>query len=194
MTGSAPAQESDDLDALLTAQRGVGGKAWARRIGRADAPDFHPSRSTGLLRQARCYCSALSVLFCSHCLGPMGSWPLRRPRGEDQQTGADCRMRQKSGPGLPKAATLALSDGGTLTGIISGLPAYRGCCPATAGVGSLPPQTHKLVTCDAGRIRSPAVGNRHRKGLRFVAALCLSNAHLTTCGSPDHLLITVIRL
>ncbi len=68
-------------------------------------------------------------------------------------------MRQKSGPGLPKAATLALSDGGTLTWIISGLPAYRGCCPATAGVGSLLPQTHKLGR-PQNRVQHPTISVR----------------------------------
>lgn len=107
--------------------------------------------------------------------GPKASWLGLRLHDQVQQTGKLAGCDGRNGQPAPEYFNPALSDGGALTGIISGLPAYRGCCPATAGVGSLPPRSHKLVTCDAGRMRSPAVGNRHRKGLRFVAALFLSS-------------------
>jgi len=76
-------------------------------------------------------------------LGPMGSWPSRRLTGEVQQTGKLAGCDGRNGQPAPEYFNPALSDGGTLTGIISGLPAYRGCCPATVGAGSLPPRTYQ---------------------------------------------------
>lgn len=72
--------------------------------------------------------------------GPKESWLGLRLHDQVQQTGKLAGCDGRNGQPVPEYFNPALSDGGALTGIISGLPAYRGCCPATAGVGSLPPR------------------------------------------------------
>ena len=47
----------------------------------------------------------------------------------------------------------------------------------------------KLVACDAGRIRSPAVGNRHTGGSEFVSALFVCGIENRVDGMDAHVVV-----